>query len=351
MQAGLMSSRVELLIDGNRHGGWTTVNIRRGLNQVADRFELSLTEKWSESAEPAPVRSGAECQVLIDDDLVITGYVDEVLPSYDANQHSLVVSGRSKTADLVDCSSRRKTWSKPRKLEAIARELAEPFGIEVVVEAETGAPIKAPAVEAGQPYYEALEQMGRYRAVIFVCDPEGRLVITKPPRGRIDTALALGENIRKGSGRFSVRDRFSEIIVQGQQPGDDLLSGEQASSPEGTATDPVIRFRTQVIVADTPVDKAGCRQRAENETRRRRGRGRGLTYTVAGWRHDDGLWTPGFEVSVRDRWLGIQDDMLIEGVQLILDGQGERSEAQVVPPSAWDLTAEAEPEEEESIWG
>ena len=53
MQAGLMSSRVELLIDGNLHGGWTYVNIRRGLNQVADRFELSLTEKWSESTQPA----------------------------------------------------------------------------------------------------------------------------------------------------------------------------------------------------------------------------------------------------------------------------------------------------------
>ena len=54
---------------------------------------------------------------------------------------------------------------------------------------------------------------------------------------------------------------------------------------------------------------------------------------------------------MRDRWLGIQDDMIIEGVQLVLDGQGERAEAQVVPPSAWDLTAEPEPEEEESVWG
>ncbi|WP_328184619.1 phage baseplate assembly protein [Marinobacter sp. OP 3.4] len=346
-----MSSRVELLIDGNRHGGWKSVDIRRSLNAVADHFDLSVTEKWSESSEPAPVRSGAECQVFINDELVITGYVDDALPAYDANQHSLVVSGRSKTADLVDCSSRRKTWSNPRKLEAIARELAEPFGIEVVVEADTGAPIKAPAVEAGQPFYEALEQMGRYRAVIFVCDPQGRLVITKPPRGRIDTALALGKNIRKGSGRFSVRDRFSQIIVQGQQPGDDLLSGEQAASPEGVSTDPVIRYRPQVIVADTAVDTAGCRQRAENETRRRRGRGRGLTYTVAGWRHEGGLWTPGFEVAVRDQWLGIEDDMIIDSVQLLLDGQGERAEIQVVPPSAWDLTAEPEPvKEQEGLW-
>ena len=346
----MAESRLELLIDGNRHGGWTTVDIRQGLDQVADRFEVSLTDKWSESEGAAPIRSGSECQVLIDGEAVISGFVDEVLPAYDANQHTVSVNGRSKTADLIDCSSRRKTWSQPRKLESIARELAKPFEINVVVEVDTGQPLRNPAVEAGQPFYEALEQMGRYRAVIFVTNASGELVITKPPRGRIETPLILGQNIRKGSGRFSVRDRFSQVIVQGQQPGDDFLSGDQAAAPEGTATDPRIRYRPQVIIADTAVDQASCKRRAENETRRRRGRGQGITYTVDGWRHSNGLWTPGFEVRVRDHWLGIDGWMLIEGVQKILDESGERTEIQIVAPSAWDLTADPEPKEESSIW-
>ena len=347
----MAESRLELLIDGNRHGGWTTVDIRQGLDQVADRFEVSLTDKWSESEGAAPIRSGSECQVLIDGEAVISGFVDEVLPAYDANQHTVSVNGRSKTADLIDCSERRKTWSQPRKLESIARELSKPFGINVIVEADTGEPLRAPAVEPGQPFYEALEQMGRYRAVIFVTNPAGDLVITKPPRGRIDTPLILGENIRKGSGRFSVRDRFSRVIIQGQQPGDDYVSGDQSAGPEGTATDTTIRYRPQVIIADTAVDQASCERRAENEIRRRRGRGQGVTYTVAGWRHGGGFWAPGFEVRVTDRWLGIDDWMLIEGVQKILDENGERSEIQIVPPSAWDLTAEPEPKEDDSLWG
>lgn len=347
----MSESRLELLIDGNRHGGWKTVDIRRGLDQVADRFEVSLTDKWSASAPAAPVRSGAECKVLIDGDQVIHGYVDEVLPGYDDKQHTITVNGRSKTADLIDCSERRKTWSQPRKLESIARELAEPFGINVVVEADTGEPLRSPAAEAGQPLYEALAQMARYRGVILVTNESGDLVITKPPRGRVETPLVLGKNIRKGAGQFSVRDRFSQVIIQGQQPGDDFLSGDQTASPEGVANDPLIRYRPQVIIADTAVDQASCEQRAEAETRRRRGRGRGITYTVAGWRHAGEFWAPGYEVRVRDSWLDIDDWMLIEAVQLMLDDNGQYSEIRVVPPSAWDLAAEPEPAEEAALWG
>jgi prophage tail gpP-like protein len=113
--------------------------------------------------------------------------------------------------------------------------------------------------------------------------------------------------------------------------------------------DSSLRYRPQVIIADTPTDPAGCKSRAENEVRRRRGQGRGLTYTVNGWRHDTGLWRPGDLVPVRDRWLGIDDIRLIESVQLVLDDNGERAELRVVPPSAWDLVAEPE-KEEDSLW-
>lgn len=342
---------VELHLDGQRHSGWTEIEIQLGLQQVADRFTLTLTEKWAEQSTPRPIRPDSPCKVTIDGKAVITGYVDEVLPSYDNTTHSLVVSGRSKTADLVDCSQRRKTWSQPRKLEQIASELAKPFGIEVVVEADTGAPLRAPAVEAGQPLYEALAQMARYRGVILVSNAQGQLVITKPPRGRVQTALALGQNIRTGSGRFSVRERFSQIIIQGQQPGDDFSFGEVAATPEGVASDTGIRHRPQVILADTSVDSAGCRQRANAEVRRRNGQGRGVTYTLADWTHRDGLWQPGYLVPVNDPWLGIEADRLIEAIQLRLDERGIRSEIRVVPPSAWDLTAEPEPEQEQSLWG
>ncbi|PWG62866.1 phage baseplate assembly protein [Spiribacter halobius] len=345
-------SELALVIGGTRHRGWTEVEIRRGLDQVADRFELSLTERWAEGQAPRPIQAGAACTVEIDGERVITGHVDDVLPSYDAEQHSIVVSGRSLTADLVDCAGRRETWEQPRRLEQVAREIAEPFGIEVVVEVDTGEPLRRPAVEPGQPYHEALEQLARYRAVLLVTDPQGRLVITRPPRSRLREALVLGENIRSGAGRFSVRDRFSRVIVEGQEPAlEDWQSGDSARRPDGVAEDTGIRYRPMLVLADTAVDSASCRQRAEWEGRKRRARGRGVTYTVAHWRHRESLWRPGDLVQVRDPWLGVDAWRLIEGVLFRLDDQGERTELRVVPQEAWDIEAEPEPQPEQEAWG
>ncbi|KMQ72828.1 phage baseplate assembly protein [Marinobacter subterrani] len=345
-------SELMLRVDGKLHGGWKNVTIRRSLKQMADTFEVSLTEKWADSPEPRPLRPGQSVTVEIDGERVITGYIDDVLPSYDARTHSLVVSGRSKTADLVDASGTAQPIETSQTVLQIARKLARPFGIEVVAEINVGGPIRSLEVEPGQTYAEALAQIASYRALILVPDADGRLVITRPPRGRLSTELALGENIRTASGRFSDRDRFSEVIVQGQSVADDAIWGETASEPEGRAKDTGIgRYRPTLVVCDTGVDRSSCKQRADWEVRRRWGESRGVTYTVAGWQHAQGIWRPGDIVPVRDRWLGLDGvEWLITEVQLLLDERGERSEIRVAPPSSFDLQAQPEPEQEESVW-
>ncbi|SDK32271.1 phage baseplate assembly protein [Billgrantia gudaonensis] len=345
-------SDVALIVDGTRHLGWKEVEIRRGLDQMADSFEVALTEKWAEDAEPRRLRTGQPVVVEIDGEPVITGYIDDVLPNYDARQHELVVSGRSKTADLIDSSGTAQPWETGQTVLQVARRVAEPFGIEVVAEVDVGAPLRAIEIEPGQTYGEALMQLASYRALLLVADAQGRLVITRPPRERLTTELALGENIRRARGRFSNRDRFGTVIVQGQGAADDSWFGTAASAPAGRAQDPGIkRHRPTLVVCDTSVDSASCRQKAEWEVRKRWGQSRGVTYTVAGWRHAEGLWRPGDLVPIRDPWLGLETEWLIAEVQLLLDGRGERSEIRVVPPSAYDLQAQPEPEQQESdVW-
>jgi hypothetical protein len=67
---------------------------------------------------------------------VITGYVDRVIGTLDARQHSVTVTGRSKCQDLVDCSAE---WPGGQIVGSsvleIARKLAEPYGISVECEA------------------------------------------------------------------------------------------------------------------------------------------------------------------------------------------------------------------------
>lgn len=349
-------SELALIVDGKRHLGWKEVEIRRGLDQMADSFEVVLSERWAErdgtTSAPRELRTGLPVVVEIDGEPVITGHIDDVLPNYDAQQHQLVVAGRSKTADLIDASSTAQPWETGQTVLQVARRVAEPFGIEVIAEVDVGAPLRALEIEPGQTYGEALMQIASYRALLLVADEQGRLVITRPPRERLTTELALGENIRVARGRFTDRDRFSEVIVQGQGATDDTWFGTVASGASGRARDAGIRrYRPTLVLCDTSTDSASCRQRAEWEVRKRLGQSRGVTYTVAGWRHQDGLWRPGDLVPVRDPWLNLDDDWLIAETQMLLDDRGERTEIRVVPPSAYDLEAVPEPQQEGTdVW-
>jgi len=339
-----VSDAVTLLINGTAFGGWTSVRITRSIKQICDTFSLTLSERWSGavgSDTPPQISAGDPCQVYCGDELVITGYVDDTLPSYDAQQHVISVQGRSKPADLVDCGHAGKQWTQPRTLLQLARELAWDFGITVRADTDVGAAFQRPAIAAGQTRFEFLEKLARQRGVRLISDSDGTLVIARTGTVVVPDALELGKNIRSSSGRFSVRDRFGEIVVVGQTAGTDTWNGTAAASIRGSATDTdVRRARRHVLVAENAADAAACRKRAEWQRNTNYGNGEALTYTVSGWRHSSGLWLPNTRVSVTDKWMRLDNrELLIPAVQYILDKEGRRTELQLMPHEAFDLVA------------
>lgn len=343
-----MSNRepVVLQIGSQRHQGWQEVRIRLSLEQIADSFELTLTERWGDSGMVRPVTPGEACTVHVGEELVVTGYLDEVLPDYDATSHTISASGRSKASDLIDCSG-VDTPLAGLTLKQIAEKLAAPYGIEVVDAVGNNKVFRNFTLEDGQPIAEAIERAAQIRGARIVSDAEGHLVIVHAVQREIRTPLELGGNIRKGSGAFSDRDRFNTYIVEGQTPGTDSWNGEDAAGPRGEASDPRVRKpRTTLILCDTPADPADCKTRAELEARMRWAKGRGVTYTVGTWRHEQGVWRPGDLVQVRDAYLGLNEQMLISDVQLIESNEGRTAELRVAPPAAFEPVPVPEPQAE-----
>lgn len=343
---------VRLVIGSEAHAGWTEIRVMRSIEAVADTFELTLTERWADGEEPRPIRAGVACELWIDDERVVTGYVDDVAPSYDAQKHTVTASGRSKAGDLVDCSLSGTLQWKGRTLLAIARDLAKRFGIEVRSEVSEGEVFQVEALEPGEPVWDFLEQLARRRAVRIVSLSDGNLLITRAGTGRIATPLTLGENVLRASGEFSLRERFSDYIVQGQQSGRDGNSGAAAAHVKALAKDNgVTRYRPTVVLADGPSTTADAKRRAEWQRNTAWGRGQGLIYTVNGWRHAGGLWAPNRLVRVDDPWLGIAGDRLIMSVQFSLDEQGGRTELRVMPREAADLVKLPDPKKNSESGG
>ncbi len=364
-----------LRVGGNIHAGWKEINVRTGIEQLAGTFELSVTERWPEQPEDWVIPAGEYCEVLIGDDPVISGYVDSVNVSYDANSHEIKVTGRDRAGDLVDCSAPSTAFSN-LTLEQIAQQLCKPFNIEVFDETENGKKLnkkqkkagkkgqppkktrvagKVPkqACQNGETVFKTLDKLARTDGVLLVSDREGGLVITRAGMGGdCETVLEFGVNILQASLENSHAALFSEITVKGQAaaPGDSKFDVSK-SAPKGsikrapgstTGNSQITRYRPLIIVAETQADAKRCQQRAEWEAANREAKSKKVTITVQGWREPatGELWEINKMVHVRDPWLRLDGWWLISAVNYKLSEAGSTSVLSLVSDKAFDQLPE-----------
>lgn len=328
---------VTLQIGGIRYEGWTDVAVRLSMECLAGDFSLSVTTRGEPDDEPLPIIEGDACTVAIDGEVVITGYVDDVAPGYDGQQHSISVQGRDRAGDLVDCSvvEKPRSWAGV-KLERIAQDIAKPFGITVRASVDTGKPFASFAIQEGETAYEAIERLTRMRGVLAVSDGKGDIDIVRTGSERVRESLVQGINIKGADGQRSMRDRHSHYLVKGQQAGTDEAYGEAAAQPTDAASDPgVTRYRPLLVLAEDQADIASCKQRALWEAAVRSGRAFRADITYRGWRHAGGLWRPNHLVNVISPFLGVAAELVIAEVNFTLDNEGTLTTITVTRPDAF----------------
>jgi len=331
---------VELRVNGNYFGGWQSRKIDLGIEQLAGTFELTVTDRWNtnQGQQAMQIKPGQACELLVHGAVVITGYVDDTGPSYDKQAHSISVTGRDRTADLVDCSAIYKSgqWSN-KKLEQIAADLCAPFGIRVITNTDTGEAFGSFSIQEGESVFETLERAARMRAVLLMSDGLGNLLITRAGTVRAPAGLTEGENILTAEATFSWKDRFSDYIVKGQAQGDDENYGETVAQLSGGVQDSSItRYRPLIIIAEDQGSNATLKQRAEWERNVRAGRGARATVTVQGWDVGGNLWMPNAITHLYSPLLYADMDMLIASVSYSENDSGTLTTVQLALPHAFD---------------
>lgn len=332
----MIDNSVRLVVNGAEYAGWKSVRIEAGIERVARSFELAITGVWPDMpAAAAQLKPFDACQVFIGADLVVTGHVDAAPVDYDAERWDMGVAGRSKTADLVDCSAINQPgqW-RGLKLEAIAAALAAPYRGVVRSEIDTGTVIADHQVQVGERVFESLDRMMRLRQVLATDDAQGQLVLITPGSGgTASTALTAPGNVKGGSARRDYSDVFSDYICKGQRAGDDEQFGEAVSEETASSAQAgVPRKRVLVLKQSGQADAGTCQDRVDYERSHRLGKALESIHTVQGWRQDDGsLWRPNLIVRLRDSFLGVDADRLIVELAYVLDERGMRCEMRLGP--------------------
>lgn len=337
---------IRLLLDGMLYSGWTELSVRRALDTVHGEFDLRLASRERTDAAQWPLRAGAECMLLAGSDeagfqTLITGYIDKLSASLTASEHSISVSGRDRTADLVDCSAVHKPGSwRNVPLKTIVEALVAPFGIKVQITGDAGPNIPQFALQTGETAWSAIERLLKFRGLIGWTQSDGSLLIGQPAKGAVIARLAEGENLLEVSADHDVTERFSQYVVKGQASGSDERSGEAVTLIGATAKDAAVaRYRPLIIIAEEQSDKASAQKRADWEANTRAARSQPGTALVQGWRDDRGqLWRPDSRIEIQAPSVYLAGEMLVSGVTFSRGNDGGTTTAlQLERPEAWTL--------------
>lgn len=335
-----------LIIDSVAYGGWTRLEVQRGIEQIAGGFVLQLTSRYPGVDVPMQLREGLPCQVKLGDDLVISGYIDDYETDDTDTSSSIRISGRDKTGDLVDCSAIYKTgqW-RGVTLAQIVTDIAFPFHINVVVApgTDTGEVFKRFALEEGEKAFDAIDRACRLRAVLVTSTPDGNLLITTASGVSSGVRLVEGVNMTKFNSKHSWKERYSEIVMKGQVPGDDHENGVAAAQLKAAAKDgEIARYRPLVVIAEHGTSTKSLADRAAWEVKVRMGRGKRGGCTVVGWRTgEDGqegpLWLPNTLVQVTSERMNIDMELLIVSCSYQLTEQGKVADLTFARREAFEL--------------
>ena len=329
-----MDNIVTLAVNGQEYGGWKTVEIQKSLKSACNGFSLDVSEKWPNGGWRIP--GGSACEIFIDGDLDITGYVDKHSFSIDDNDHTVTINGRSKTSDIVDCGCIHEpgNWVE-QTAGAIAEELCGPFGIVVDIQAE-GAPIPKYDINQGETVFETIERAAKSQQFLIVTNPFGDLVLTDSNNAEHYNFVLPDYLI--ASANFDYSKRYSHYLVKAQQHGPDFDDPAEACEVVGECEDTKLpRYRSKVIRPEGSINQDEATKRAEWERNRDIGESISVKIELQGfYTPDNKLWDINRIIRVTDDVLGLDHDLLIYALtRRQTKTEGTKTILELAPPEAF----------------
>lgn len=344
-------NKVEMFANGKIYSGWTSCKITRSIKAIAGSFSLTVSNNWASKSKGWILSPLDEVVIYIDSKKVITGYIDKIGSSFDSSDRSISVSGRDKTADLVDCSYVGPSTLEGLNLHDFISKVIKPFGLTFRSEVALPQSRESYSSQQGETCFAFLERILKLRGFLLTSDAEGNLVISKIGSSRSTTALHEGVNCHRANFDFDAAERFSHYIVKGQSKGSEEEDPEQSTQVEASYIDVnVKRYRPLVIMAEGEVDRKKAFDRAKWEAIIRSAKSSVLKVDVKGWKKADGsLWLDNEIVNFQSKYFGFNIDLLMTEVSYEISAtDGPITQISLENKDAYKIASEAK--KERDIW-
>jgi prophage tail gpP-like protein len=171
----------ELLINNKRFSAFSSYSVSLKYNAVASSFSFTGLENFL-----PPFLSYPRCQIVKDNEVIITGTVINQTKTESSSPTLLSLSGYSLPGILEDISIPLKLYplqSDNRTLRDITERLLSPFNVDFIVEADAEKLVdkkyKKTTADKGQSIKAYINKLASQRDIVITHDSLGRVVFTK----------------------------------------------------------------------------------------------------------------------------------------------------------------------------
>ena len=287
----------KLRANGRDFGYFTSGRVSKTVEALVDTFDLTLTTERDVNDDSFTVPElypQTLVEVFLNDTLCMTGHIFKYYPSINKGKVTIKVSGRSKTAGLVDCNVVDQS-GQFKNIDAIemVKRIIKPFNyIKLENSPASIGKLKNYQIQDGDTAYESIRRGLRLFGYTASTSKQGNISIEQGNAKPISGGFSFreGVNCTQYGGGFDDSRRFSHYQVKGQSKGDNDFFGDSVSDVQALAKDlSYSLYRPKIIFADGNVTTEDCRKMAQNESMRHFGKSRTLRLQYPSWFTETGV--------------------------------------------------------------
>lgn len=330
-------SEIKIEVNGVDYENFESASIDTQLDAMSGAFDF---EAVSTQKQPLPFKLDDLCVIKVDGFKLLTGFIEQISVNYESGSHSISLSGRSKTTDLIDSTINSLEIKPTISLKRVIEKVVSHIGSDVKVIDNVGNIAKFNKAEdilspeVGGNAFEFIEKLARKRQVLLTTNGDGDVVIVKPAQDIAPVALQniIGSdrnNIQSASVNYDSTGLYNRYIVSSQlnmtainQSGSDS-NNAIVNQKSPTIIDSEVRSSRQLVLQAENASSVGqSKDRAKWEANIRKTRSIVYSTSLPNFSFNGKLWEVNQLTQINDEFAGINEIMLLNSLTYSLAKSG-----------------------------
>ncbi len=214
---------IVLKVNKNKYSGWEDISITKDMTSIADTFKLSI-----EKGSALNVSEGDLIEIIDDDNTILKGYIEIYDISIEENKSPLILTGRSKAGDLVDCMIENyKQYNRLTPLNIIS-DIISDFDMSVSTNISLST-VDVFETKVGETFFNAINRLCKQTNILPISANNGDLLLTKNNKTTVSNTLK-DKDLKAIKFKSDTTNQFSKYTYKKEAIVVDISDGSVSNS-------------------------------------------------------------------------------------------------------------------------